>query len=83
MQSNEGLKIFNDTIANKKLIWWELHNSKPGHDRDELYLQFEDGSSVCISAEHRPIGAALNLSPAALPNREVNNISSDGGKGED
>jgi len=75
MQSDLQLKPFNDAIANKKLVWWEIHNSKPGHDRDSLYLQFEDGQVVCIQAEQRPIGAALSLSISALPGKPVKNIS--------
>ena len=75
MQTEQELTVFNDAIANKKLVWWELHNSQPGHDRDILYLHFEDGHVVSIHAEKRDVGAGLVLTRSELPGKAVKNIS--------
>jgi len=75
MQNENELKVFNDAIANKKLTWWEIHNSQPGHDRDELYLQFEDGSVVSITAERREVGCALTVKLSELPQKPVINLT--------
>lgn len=63
MQSDQELLVFNNQIAHKSVRHWELHQSAPGHDNDELFLQLGDGSVVRIVAEHREFGAALKLEP--------------------
>jgi hypothetical protein len=65
MHTDEQLLAFNNAVAHRgAVIWWEMHHSAPGHDQDELFLQFTDGSVVRISAEHREHGAALKVEPA-------------------
>jgi hypothetical protein len=63
MHTNKELLTFNNAITRGTVAWWELHSGAPGHDQDELFLQFMDGSVVKISAEHRTHGAALKLEP--------------------
>lgn len=76
MQTDQDLLRFNNQIAHKKVISWEMYQSAPGHDQDELFLQLADGSVIRIVAEHREVGAALKLEPySRLPvGRPVRNL---------
>lgn len=63
MHTDEQLLAFNNFVAGRVVVAWELHASAPGHDQDELFLQFSDGRVLRVSAEHRTHGAALRLEP--------------------
>ena len=76
MQTDHELLTFNNQVASQRVANWELHQSAPGHDQDELFLQFGDGTVVRIVAEHREVGAALKLEAyARLPvGRPIRNL---------
>lgn len=76
MHTDHELLVFNNQVAHKSIIWWEVHQSAPGHDQDELFLQFVDGTVLRIVAEHREVGAALKLEThARLPaGRAIRNL---------
>jgi hypothetical protein len=76
MHTDEALLVFNNFVAGRRIAYWELHVSAPGHDQDELFLQFTDGQVLRIMAEHRTDGAALRLEPhSRLPiGRAVRNL---------
>lgn len=61
VHTDQELLTFNNQVAHARIRWWELHQSAPGHDQDELFLQFDNGSVVRIVAEHRDVGATLKL----------------------
>jgi hypothetical protein len=76
MHSDEELLTFNNAVAYKLVTFWELHQSAPGHDQDELFLEYNDGTVLRVVAEHRTVGAALKLEPhSRLPRgRPIRNI---------